>query len=175
MHQASPPHRLQPCRTPTPLLSQRKSRRECAQLYSSRRVPLLSQPCAKQHRKEQFYEHVHEQLRALLSDSTYWVSNLAQTSSLLYHSYAGTSLYGLNGTSPVVNWVGFYLQQNGEGDLIVGPYQGRPACAVIKAKAGRGVCADAFVGNKGVVVPNVDEYPGHIGERTRAASRRANT
>lgn len=119
---------------------------------------------AKWHSKEQFYGHVHEQLRALLSDSTFWVSNLAQASALLYHSYAGTSLYGLNGSSPVVNWVGFYIQQDGEGDLIVGPYQGRPACAVIKAKAGRGVCADAFVGNKGVVVANVDEYPGHIGQ-----------
>lgn len=122
---------------------------------------------AKPSRKEQFYAHVHEQLRALLSDSTFWVSNLAQTSALLYYSYAGTPLYGLNGSSPVVNWVGFYIQQHGEGDLIVGPYQGRPACAVVKAKAGKGVCADAFVGNKGVVVTNVDEYPGHIGGSIR--------
>lgn len=108
-------------------------------------------------------------MRALLSDSTFWVSNLAQVSALLYHSYAGTPLYGMNGTSPVVNWVGFYIQQDAEGDLIVGPYHGRPACAVIRAKEGRGVCADAFVHDTAVVVADVDDYPGHIGTRLKTA------
>lgn len=51
--------------------------------------------------------------------------------------------------------------------LVLGPYQGRPACVTIAPVAGRGVCADAFVKESGVVVPDVDAYPGHIGELNR--------
>ncbi|CAK9780496.1 GAF domain-like protein [Cutaneotrichosporon oleaginosum] len=113
--------------------------------------------------KKEFYAHIHEQLRALLDGHRYWVSNLAQVSALLYHSYLGTSLYGLQeGTTPVVNWCGFYIRPAGEANLVLGPYAGRPACVTITPKAGRGVCADAFVGEKGVVVQDVEAYPGHI-------------
>ncbi|GFZ50593.1 hypothetical protein JCM24511_08351, partial [Saitozyma sp. JCM 24511] len=147
------------------------------------------------HRKPAFYEHVAEQLEALLDGSTYWVSNLAQASSLLYHAYLSSPLYGSDHTpsnsspdspppqpqlpQPVVNWVGFYLQhprpsrkRAGAGagatagaapaPLVVGPYNGRPACISIAPVAGRGVCADAFVNAQGVVVRDVEEYPGHI-------------
>ncbi|RSH90854.1 hypothetical protein EHS25_010030 [Saitozyma podzolica] len=151
-----------------------------------------------------FYEHVAEQLEALLDGSTYWVSNLAQASSLLYHAYLSSPLYGSDQPpsdssphsptqppqppQPVVNWVGFYLQHPrpsragaaasagagagavaGAGvgaaapaPLVVGPYNGRPACISIAPVAGRGVCADAFVKEQGVVVRDVEEYPGHI-------------
>lgn len=122
------------------------------------------------------------------------VSNLAQASSLLYHAYLSSPLYGSDHTpsnsspdspppqpqppQPVVNWVGFYLQHPGPSragaaagagagaapaPLVVGPYNGRPACISIAPVAGRGVCADAFVNAQGVVVRDVEEYPGHIG------------
>lgn len=48
--------------------------------------------------------------------------------------------------------------------LTLGPFNGRPACVSITPKAGKGVCADAFISQKGVVVTDVEEYPGHIGE-----------
>ncbi|ORY30599.1 GAF domain-like protein [Naematelia encephala] len=128
--------------------------------------------------KAQFYAHVQEQLSHLLEGSTYWVSNLAQTSSLLYHSYLSTDLFGTSSTdSPLVNWVGFYIQPSSSSStttdtssssssssspLLVGPYNGRPACVVIKPIKGKGVCADAFVDARTVIVEDVDEYPGHI-------------
>ncbi|KAK1925632.1 GAF domain-like protein [Papiliotrema laurentii] len=120
--------------------------------------------------KSEFYDHVTEQLVALLDGSRYWVSNLAQASALLYHAYASSPLYGLqpNSSTPVINWVGFYhlplpLTSSSQGqNLTLGPFHGRPACLSITPKAGRGVCADAYVSGKGVVVSNVDEYPGHI-------------
>lgn len=121
--------------------------------------------------KPAFYAHVHEQLRALLDGAPrFWVSNCAQAAALLYHSYAGSALYGLHastGAAPVVNWVGFYVRPDPAADLVLGPYHGRPACVAIAPRAGRGVCADAFVHNATVVVPDVDAYPGHIGEAGR--------
>lgn len=117
------------------------------------------------HSKTEFYDHLHEQLRSLLSGHRYWVSNLAQVSALLYHSYLGTSLYGFSeGTTPLVNWCGFYVRPAGSENLVLGPYAGRPACVTISPRKGRGVCADAFVEEKGVVVRDVESYPGHIGE-----------
>ncbi len=125
---------------------------------SARVFPLTSS-------KNEFYAHIHEQLRALLDGHRFWVSNLAQVSALLYHSYLGTPLYGLleGGSTPVVNWCGFYVRPAGVANLVLGPYAGRPACVTITPKAGRGVCADAYVGEKGVVVTDVEAYPGHIG------------
>lgn len=51
--------------------------------------------------------------------------------------------------------------------LLLGPYVGRPACIIIQTKSGSGVCADAYVGDKTVVVEDVEAYPGHIGEFLR--------
>lgn len=116
-----------------------------------------------------------EQLELLLEGHRYWVSNLAQASALLYHSYAGSELYGLaDNHTPVVNWVGFYVQPKPEpvngkpAPLVLGPYAGRPACITISPVAGRGVCADAFVKDVPVVVGDVDAYPGHIGQLRQA-------
>ncbi|KAL1413075.1 hypothetical protein Q8F55_000824 [Vanrija albida] len=119
--------------------------------------------------KAEFYAHVQEQLAGLLEGHRYWVSNLAQASALLYHSFAGSELYGLSAdTTPVVNWVGFYVRPSTEpvngrpAPLVLGPYVGRPACITVSPVAGRGVCADAFVTDAPVVVADVDAYPGHI-------------
>lgn len=116
--------------------------------------------------KADFYAHIHASLSALLEGHSWWVSNLSQAASLLYHSYAGTDLYGLKDDKPVVNWSGFYLESRKPGarELTLGPFHGRPACVTIRAEAGKGVCADAFVLEKGVVVDDVDAYEGHIGE-----------
>lgn len=128
------------------------------------------------------------------------LSNLAQVSSLLYHAYLSSALYGSNQSSvysPTVNWVGesvlaldlpfsrrltslagFYLVSlpfssvssdasitaSSSSRLLLGPYNGRPACISINPVKGKGVCADAFVTERGVVVPDVEAYPGHIGE-----------
>jgi L-methionine (R)-S-oxide reductase len=57
-----------------------------------------------------------------------------------------------------INWVGFYLYENGQ--LWLGPFQGLPACTQIPM--GKGVCGSAAQQRKTIVVPNVHEFPGHI-------------
>jgi hypothetical protein len=72
--------------------------------------------------------------------------------------------------SPAPTPPGFYLYPPGRGKisgsvgkLILGPYQGRPACLSITPIAGKGVCADAFTSARGIIVDDVNSYPGHIG------------
>ena len=57
-----------------------------------------------------------------------------------------------------VNWAGFYFLKGGE--LVLGPFQGKPAC--IRIEIGKGVCGTAAVRRETVIVPNVHEYPGHF-------------
>ncbi len=91
-------------------------------------------------------DEVLEQLRALLAGEPDPIANAANTAALLY-----TSL-------PNLNWVGFYFLQ---GDtLVLGPFQGRPACTRIPL--GQGVCGTAAAQNKTLVVPDVHEFAGHI-------------
>jgi GAF domain-containing protein len=61
-------------------------------------------------------------------------------------------------TLPDLNWAGFYFLQGGE--LVLGPFQGKPAC--VRIALGRGVCGTAARDRKTIVVPNVHEFPGHI-------------
>ena len=61
-------------------------------------------------------------------------------------------------TLPDLNWAGFYLMRN--GSLVVGPFQGKPAC--IRIAPGKGVCGTAAARNGTVVVPDVHLFPGHI-------------
>ncbi|WWC71018.1 uncharacterized protein I206_104971 [Kwoniella pini CBS 10737] len=118
--------------------------------------------------KSEFYDHVVSHLEALLEGERYWVTNLAQTSAILYHSYLASSLYGGESINPVINWCGFYLHPpsskttSSNSPLLLGPYQGRPACLKIKPIKGKGVCADSFLSNQTLIVNNVEEYPGHI-------------
>ena len=86
------------------------------------------------------------QLAALTDGVPYLVTNLANAAALLYDSLDG------------LNWAGFYLMR--EGKLILGPFQGRPACTEIAL--GRGVCGTAAAENRTQLVPNVHEFPGHI-------------
>ncbi|HRE15332.1 MAG TPA: GAF domain-containing protein, partial [Usitatibacteraceae bacterium] len=74
------------------------------------------------------------------------VANAANLASLVFH------------TLPDLNWAGFYWAK--EGELVLGPFQGKPAC--VRIAPGRGVCGTAFARGKTVVVPDVHAFPGHI-------------
>lgn len=72
----------------------------------------------------------------------------------------------LNAWLPDLNWVGFYLVKDGE--LVVGPFQGRPACTRIAL--GRGVCGTAAARGASQLVPDVEAFPGHIACDARSRS-----
>ena len=86
------------------------------------------------------------QAEALLDGYTDPVANAANLSALLYHSL------------PDVNWAGFYFLKDGR--LLVGPFQGRPAC--VEIPLGRGVCGTAAASREIQRVADVDEFQGHI-------------
>ncbi len=92
------------------------------------------------------YITLTEQLRAIIAGVPYRTANLANASALLYDTLDG------------INWAGFYLMEDGK--LILGPFQGKPAC--IEIAVGRGVCGAAVAERQTVLVPNVYEFPGHI-------------
>jgi len=96
--------------------------------------------------KSALYAQLEQQLRALLVGERDFIANAANTAALLYH--------GL----PDVNWVGFYRLL--ENELVLGPFQGKPAC--VRIPLGKGVCGMAAVRRQTVLVPNVHEFPGHI-------------
>jgi L-methionine (R)-S-oxide reductase len=96
------------------------------------------------------YEALSTDLRALLHGERDLIANAANMSSLLYHTLAD------------VNWVGFYLLKAGETgeELVLGPFQGKPAC--VRIAVGKGVCGTAAARRASVLVPDVDAFPGHI-------------
>ena len=96
--------------------------------------------------KPALYASVVAQTRALLEGERDAIANFANTTSLLYHSL------------PDLNWVGFYLLKDGE--LVVGPFQGKPAC--VRIALGKGVCGTAAQRRATVIVKNVHEFDGHI-------------
>ena len=96
--------------------------------------------------KNQLYQQVCEQLNELLRDENNFVANAANTSALLFQSL------------PDVNWVGFYIAEGKE--LVLGPFQGKPACARIPF--GKGVCGTAAAKRKTIIVPDINRFPGHI-------------
>ncbi|WP_342427976.1 GAF domain-containing protein [Paenibacillus sp. FSL L8-0158] len=96
-------------------------------------------------RHEQF-ESVLGQLRALIHDESNTIANLANASALLGHFL------------PNINWGGFYLYDGTE--LVLGPFQGLPAC--IRIPLGRGVCGTAAAEQRTLVIDDVHAFPGHI-------------
>ena len=92
------------------------------------------------------YDSLCAQLRALTENIPHEVANLANASALLWQ------------TLPDINWAGFYKMEN--GILVLGPFQGKPAC--IEIKVGRGVCGTAVAEDKTQLVYDVHEFPGHI-------------
>ena len=92
------------------------------------------------------YAQLLDQARALMHGERDRVANAANLSALVYHAL------------PDLNWVGFYFFDGTE--LVVGPFQGLPAC--VRIAIGKGVCGTAALERRTVVVPDVNEYPGHI-------------
>ena len=92
------------------------------------------------------YESLRSEICALVRDVPHPVANMANVSSLLFHAL------------PDVSWAGFYLLE--DGALILGPFQGKPAC--IRIPVGSGVCGTAAAEDRSVLVPDVHAFPGHI-------------
>src|SRR6185503_15470446 len=96
--------------------------------------------------KSELYDHLSAQLSSLLAGERDLVANAANFSSLIFHSL------------PDLNWAGFYFEKDGE--LVLGPFQGKPAC--VRIRVGQGVCGAGAAKCETVIVPNVHEFPGHI-------------
>lgn len=98
------------------------------------------------------YLELDAALASLLEGERDLIANLANTSALIYQWL------------PQLNWVGFYLwhaaENDGEGELVLGPFQGKPAC--VRIKAGRGVCGTAVSQRNTIVVEDVHAFAGHI-------------
>ena len=98
--------------------------------------------------KSAAYAELARSLRALLEGERDLVANTANMAALLFWSLRD------------LNWAGFYLVEPDRGDLLLGPFQGKPAC--VRIPIGRGVCGTAAARHETVVVPDVHAFPGHI-------------
>lgn len=96
--------------------------------------------------KPELYSQLVSELRSLIEGEPDFIANLANASALLFHSL------------PDLNWAGFYLLRDGE--LVVGPFQGKPAC--VRIAMGKGVCGKSAATRATLVVPDVNEFAGHI-------------
>jgi len=96
--------------------------------------------------RSELYSDLVGQARGLLEGERDFTANAANLSSLVYH------------TLPDLNWAGFYWMKGGE--LVLGPFQGKPAC--VRIALGRGVCGTAAQERRTIVVPDVDAFAGHI-------------
>lgn len=94
------------------------------------------------------YDTLNKMLKSLIEDETDRIANLSNASSLLNYFLKD------------INWVGFYLYEESSNELVLGPFQGLPAC--VRIENGKGVCGTAFRGNDIFIVDNVNEFPGHI-------------
>ena len=92
------------------------------------------------------YKSLCAQLTALTDGIPYETANLANAAALLWQQL------------PEINWAGFYKMEDGQ--LVLGPFQGKPAC--IRIGVGRGVCGTAVAEDKIQLVRNVHDFPGHI-------------
>jgi GAF domain-containing protein len=97
--------------------------------------------------KAELYRELAQQLEALLAGEHDAIANAANTSALLFQML------------PDLNWAGFYFLRAG-GDLVLGPFQGKPAC--VRIAAGRGVCGATVARRRPVLVDDVHAFPGHI-------------
>ncbi|MGE7182526.1 GAF domain-containing protein [Peribacillus sp. NPDC006672] len=99
-----------------------------------------------QEKKEKNYDLVQKQLFALIEDETNQIANLSNAAALL------------NQFLDEINWVGFYLYEDSQ--LILGPFQGLPAC--VRIPMGKGVCGTSAATGKTLRIEDVHQFPGHI-------------
>ena len=96
--------------------------------------------------KAEFYRELAAQCHALIDDERDPIANMANCAALIFNSV------------PRLNWAGFYLMKGGE--LVLGPFQGQPAC--VRIALGRGVCGTAAESHSTLRVADVTRFPGHI-------------
>lgn len=96
--------------------------------------------------KEKLYARIHAQAAGLLSGESDPIANAANLAALLFMEL------------DEVNWVGFYFLKGAE--LVLGPFQGQPAC--VRIGLGQGVCGTAGESRQTLIVDNLDEFAGHI-------------
>jgi L-methionine (R)-S-oxide reductase len=104
--------------------------------------------------KAVLYDELARELDALLAGEPDPVANAANAAAAIYHAL------------PELNWAGFYFLRGGE--LVLGPFQGRPAC--VRIALGQGVCGTAAAERRSVLVPDVEAFPGHIACDTASRS-----
>jgi L-methionine (R)-S-oxide reductase len=104
--------------------------------------------------KSVLYDELVRELDALLTGETDSLANAANAAAVIYHAL------------PDLNWAGFYFLCGDE--LVLGPFQGRPACSRIPV--GKGVCGTAVAQRRPVLVPDVEAFPGHIACDTASRS-----
>lgn len=97
--------------------------------------------------KADFYRELAEQAAAMVQGEPDEIANAANLSALLFEQM------------PDLNWAGFYFLRSPD-ELVVGPFQGRPAC--VRIKVGKGVCGTAVQRRQSILVEDVDAFPGHI-------------
>ncbi|MDX8515853.1 GAF domain-containing protein [Mesorhizobium captivum] len=97
--------------------------------------------------KPAFYNELAVQLKALLEGEGDSIANAANTSALIYQMV------------PDLNWAGFYFLQSDE-ELVLGPFQGKPAC--VRIAVGKGVCGTAVDLGMSMLIKDVHDFPGHI-------------
>ena len=102
--------------------------------------------CPRENADMTNYEELNGRLSALIHGVPHRIANLANASALLWESLEG------------LNWAGFYLLE--QGKLVLGPFQGKPAC--IEIPLGKGVCGTAAAEDLTQLVPDVHAFPGHI-------------
>jgi L-methionine (R)-S-oxide reductase len=104
--------------------------------------------------KPALYDDLARELDALLAGEPDPVANAANAAAAIYHAL------------PELNWAGFYFLRGEE--LVLGPFQGRPAC--VRIPLGKGVCGTAASQRRSVLVPDVEAFPGHIACDTASRS-----
>ncbi|HOJ12087.1 MAG TPA: hypothetical protein PK733_16060 [Clostridiales bacterium] len=98
------------------------------------------------HNKQSFCRQLNTYLTGFLSEEPDWLAGLSNASALLYLLL------------PRINWAGFYIYKGGE--LVLGPFQGKPACTCIAL--GKGVCGTVANDRQIQLVDDVNQFPGHI-------------
>jgi L-methionine (R)-S-oxide reductase len=104
--------------------------------------------------KNEKYTSLNQALEGLIKDEPDGLANLSNSAALLFNSIEG------------INWAGYYLYK--EKQLVLGPFQGKPAC--IRIALGRGVCGTAAQNRESIVVRDVHQFPGHIACDAASAS-----